>query len=97
MAIASQRLVSRKFLTYTNVHSNCNIVYDEMVLIFFINTFEMPHVKKIELDYNCSNKRHIKCLNFLNQFCSRSSFFAVLREMSSGFGFAKNKSKNYPH
>ena len=40
MAIASQKLVSREC-------NNRDIVYDEMVLIFFMNTIAKPHVKRL--------------------------------------------------
>ena len=40
--IASQKLVSRKLLTYKSFHNNRDVVYDEIVSIFFINTIARP-------------------------------------------------------
>ena len=49
MAIASQKLVSRKLFTYKSFYNNRDIVYDEMVLIFFIDTIAKPHIKRLTI------------------------------------------------
>ena len=53
--IASQKLVSRIVLPYKSIHNNCDIFYDEMVLIFFMNTIAKPHVKRLSFA-TASNK-----------------------------------------
>ena len=48
LAIASQKLASRKVLPYKNIHNNRDIFFDRMkVLIFFMNTVTKRHVKRL--------------------------------------------------
>ena len=47
LAIASQKLVSRIVLPCKSIHNNRDIFYDEMALIFFMNTVAKPHVKRL--------------------------------------------------
>ena len=47
----SQKLVSRILLPCKCLHTNCDIFYDEMVLIFFINTIAKPHVKTLTVTF----------------------------------------------
>ena len=42
---ASQKFESRILLPYKNVYHSCNIFYDKMILIFFVNTIAKLHVK----------------------------------------------------
>ena len=37
LVIASQKLVSQKLLIYKSLRNNCDIFYDEMVLIFWVS------------------------------------------------------------
>ena len=41
------QLVSRILLPFKSSHNNHDIFYDEMVLIFFMNTIAKLHVKKL--------------------------------------------------
>ena len=58
MVIASQKLVSRLLLPYQNLHSNHDIFYDEIVLIFFMDTIAKPHVKKLTVDAFLLRRHH---------------------------------------
>ena len=52
MAVASQKLVSRKLLTYKSFHNNLDIAYNKIELIFFMNTIAKPHVKRLSVFHN---------------------------------------------
>ena len=52
MAVASQKLVSRKLLTYKSFHNNLDIAYNEIELIFFMNSIAKPHVKRLSVFHN---------------------------------------------
>ena len=52
MAVASQKLVSRKLLTYKSFYNNLDITYNEIELIFFMNTIAKPHVKRLSVFHN---------------------------------------------
>ena len=56
LAIASQKLVSLVVLPYKSIHNNCDIFYDEMVLIFFVNTIVKPHVKRLTGLMTCESQ-----------------------------------------
>ena len=47
LAIASQKLVLQIVLTYKSIQNNRDVFYDEMVLLFFMNTIAKPHVKRL--------------------------------------------------
>ena len=49
IVITSQKLVSRIVLPYKSNHNNRDIFYDEMVLIFFMNTIAKLHVKRLSV------------------------------------------------
>ena len=40
-------IISRIVLPYKSIHNTRDIFCDEMVLIFFMNTIEKPHVKRV--------------------------------------------------
>ena len=47
MAIASLKLISQKLLTHKSFHNNRDIVYNKMVLIFFMNAIANSSVKRL--------------------------------------------------
>ena len=42
-----RKVVSQRLLPYKSFHNNRDIFYDEMTLIFFMNTIAKPHVKRL--------------------------------------------------
>ena len=56
LAIASQWLVLRILLPYKSIHDNRNIFYDEMVLIFFMNTIAKPDVDRLTVYCRCTSR-----------------------------------------
>ena len=51
LVIASQKLVSRIALPYKSIHNNRDIFYDEMALIFFMNTIAKRHVERLTVAF----------------------------------------------
>ena len=47
LAVASQKLVSQILLPYKSLYTNHDIFYDKVVLICFMDTIVMPHVKRL--------------------------------------------------
>ena len=69
LAIASQNHVSRILLPYKSLHSNRDMAYDEMVLIFVINTFAKPHVKRLTDGQFLRFEFLSDVLHYYNLFC----------------------------
>ena len=46
LVVASKKIVSRIVLPYKSIYNNCDIFYDKMVLLFFMNTIAKPRVKR---------------------------------------------------
>ena len=82
--MAAQKLVSRILLPYKSIHINRDIFYDEMVLIFFMNTIAKPHVKKLTaVDHNVTDDDRCEIipnvdLKCLLASCSRSYSLRIL-------------------
>ena len=47
LVIALQKIVLQIVLPYKSILNNHDIFYDEMVLIFFMNTIAKPHGKRL--------------------------------------------------
>ena len=47
LVIALQKIVLQIVLPYKSILNNHDIFYDEMVLIFFMNTIAKSHVKRL--------------------------------------------------